>query len=192
MLQKDFTNKNEMEMQRIEINSVKRSDFTMSILDFDASDMGYSPALDYPTSYFQMGIFYKGKHVDSVACYYCDVTGQTCKLNENESICGFLLDKQFKDQVLCYYMNKALSSRYKHFSSWRPDDRISMAFEGLYCAFYQTDDSFFLIYDHDKESLAKLSFEEAEAKRPSDDAYLMDEMFYISDKNSVNKEEWPI
>jgi len=170
------------------IDDVRRSDFTISFTDFSITDMPYSLALGCETIILKGQICYKGELVDSFECEYIDDMAESAILDECGNISYILVDRRFLEQVMCQYMNSVLSKVYGGGFDWRPESRVSKAFETLYCALCRDNGTSFLVYADNELELFEVDFDEAKDKWCPKEDGKKSKMVYIGNDKKCKKE----
>ncbi len=170
----------------IEVDEVRRSDFTIVFNDFGGGSLLYSKSFDYETFDLMGKIYYKGELVDSFICQYCDTTGESIVADEEDCLRYVLVDREFLEQVMRQYMTAVLAKLYGASKDWRPESRVSMVFESLHCALCRDEDSTFMVYADDEDELDEMDIETAKSKRFIENARL-NKLVYISDDEFCEK-----
>ena len=170
----------------IEVDDVRRSDFSIVFNDFGGGSLLYSKSFDYETFDLMGKIYYKGELVDSFICQYCDTTGESIVADEEDCLRYVLVDREFLEQVMRQYMTAVLAKLYGASKDWRPESRVSMVFESLHCALCRDEDSTFMVYADDEDELDEMDIETAKSKRFIENARL-NKLVYISDDEFCEK-----
>lgn len=170
----------------IEVDDVRRSDFSIVFNDFGGGSLLYSKSFDYETFDLMGKIYYKGEWVDSFICQYCDTTGESIVADEEDCLRYVLVDREFLEQVMRQYMTAVLAKLYGANKDWRPESRVSMVFESLHCALCRDEDSTFMVYADDEDELDEMDIETAKSKRFIENARL-NKLVYISDDEFCEK-----
>lgn len=170
----------------IEVDDVRRSDFSIVFNDFGGGSLLYSKSFDCDTFDLIGKIYYKGELVDSFICQYCDTTGESIVADEENCLKYVLVDREFLEQVMRQYMAAVLAKVYGARKDYRPESRMSMVFESLHCALCRDEDSTFMVYADDDDELDVMDMEEARSKKFFKDDRLS-KLVYVSDDEYGDK-----
>lgn len=170
----------------MEVDEVRKSDFTIVFDDFCSCGMSFSKGFDYETIELLGKVYYKGEMVDSFGCLYCDATGKSAMADEDGCVSYILVDRDLVEKVMCQYMAAVLAKVYGARSDYRPESRMSKVFEGLHCAVCREEDYSFMVYADDVNEIDTMDMEKAKSKRFIDDD-LLGGLIYISDDEKCDK-----
>lgn len=173
MVQKQLKKSNEMKNQVNEINSVKKSDFTVILCGCDSDEeqiLNDEPIIDVVS--LIGAVYYKDTFVDDIEWKlgddnfpqlmginpdspYIEDVGELAEVNEEEFEEGDQNLAEEEEQLMDRYMLKVLMSIYG------PDDQehlnpdtLSENFENLYCVLLSEEDHPHLLFGKDKQKLS--------------------------------------